>query len=338
MAFKITNSLLFQIARLYGIDDQLLKFEGGFDHLFYGYSLKKNEFLIRIKSDMIFDKKSLIQIEAEIDWINYLTQNDISVSEPQLSGNNKHVEEIVIDSRSYIVVSFLKAPGTYINFRDPEEWNDALWEKMGEIVGKMHRVSVDFVPNKNYKRIEFEEDIFLEYNSILDQEEDKDIIEIYSQLINWISTLPKPKNAYGMVHGDLNWGNYYIHNKTKLTLFDFDSCCYNWFIYDIAILIWSLIWEKPKESAIKVLKEFIPSFYRGYSTHYALDDEWIELMSDFLYFHDFFLYTAITETINAGNTTDDYPSMLEIIRKRCESGVSKAYFTQEEWINLFIQS
>ncbi len=106
---------------------------------------------------------------------------------------------------------------------------------MGEILVKMHSLSIDFVPNKTSNRIEFEEDIFLIYNTILDHEKDKDIIRVYNQLINWISTLPKPKNAYGMVHGDLNWGNYYIHNKTKLILFD--SCCYGWFIYDIVIVV-----------------------------------------------------------------------------------------------------
>jgi Ser/Thr protein kinase RdoA (MazF antagonist) len=287
---------------------------------------------------MIFDKKSFTQIKAEIDWINYLAQNNVCVSEPQLSCNNKYVEEIRINNKSYVVVSFRKAKGNYINFQDPEEWNEALWKKMGEILGKLHSLSVDFVPNKNYRRTEFEEDTFLKYDIILDPEKDKDIVEVYAQLITWISTLPKPKNAYGLVHGDLNWGNYYIHNKTKLTLFDFDSCCYSWFIYDIAILIWSLIWEKPKKFAIKVLKEFIPSFYKGYSNHSILDNKWIELMPDFLYFHDFFLYTAITETINAGNTTEDYASMLELIKKRCRSGESKAYFTKEEWIKVFTDS
>jgi Ser/Thr protein kinase RdoA (MazF antagonist) len=338
MAFEISNSLLQRIAGLYNIDYRILKLEGGFDHLFYGYSIKNHNFLIRIKTDLILNKKSFIQIQAEIDWINYLAQNKIPVSEPQLSCNNKHVEGIVIDNKSYIVVSFRKAPGNYINFQDPEEWEQTLWKRMGEILGKMHGLSIEFIPNQNYKRTEFEEDIFLKYDNILDKEKDKSIIEVYNQLIKWISTLHKPKNAYGMVYGDLNWGNYYIHDKTKLTLFDFDSCCYSWFIYDMAILIWSLIWDKPADTAIKVLKEFRPSFYKGYSKYYVLDKNWIKLMSDFLYFHDFFLYTAITETINAGNTTEDYPSMLEIIRNRCVSGESKVYFTEEEWINLFTGS
>ncbi|MHA2224122.1 MAG: phosphotransferase enzyme family protein [Candidatus Hodarchaeales archaeon] len=335
MAFEISTSLLQRIACLYNIDNRILKPEGGFDHLFYGYSIKKQDFLIRIKTDWILNKKSFIQIKAEIDWINYLAQNEIPVSEPQLSCDNKYVEDIIIDNNSYIVVSFRKAPGNYINFRDPEEWKETLWEKMGEILGKMHSLSVDFIPNKDYKRTEFEEDIFLKYDTILDKQKDKYIIKVYNQLISWMSTLHKPRNAYGMVHGDLNWGNYYIHNKTRLTLFDFDSCCYSWFIYDMAILIYSLIWDKPVDTAIRFLNEFIPAFYKGYSKNYTLDNKWIKLMSDFLYFHDFFLYTAITETINAGNTTEDYPSMLKIIRKRCVSGESKEYLTEEEWILLF---
>ena len=116
MAFEISNSLLQQIARLYNVDSRTLEMEGGFDHRFYGYSIAEKDFLIRVKTDSILDKRSLSQIKAEIDWINYLAQNDISVSEPQLSCNNKYVEEIRIDNKSYIVVSFRKAPGTYIYF------------------------------------------------------------------------------------------------------------------------------------------------------------------------------------------------------------------------------
>ena len=134
MAFEISNSLLQQIARLYNIDFRILKLEGGFDHLFYGYSIKKQDFLIRIKTDLIFNKKSFIQIKAEVDWINYLAQNDISVSVPQLSCNNKYVELITIDNKSYIVVSFLKAPGNYINFQ----------EMQGNFLKYMKNVSVAF--------------------------------------------------------------------------------------------------------------------------------------------------------------------------------------------------
>ncbi len=47
------------------------------------------------------------------------------------------------------------------------------------------------------------------------------------------------------------------------------------------------------------------------------------------------LYAAITETINSGNTVEDYPSMLKIIRKRTELGISRTYFTEDEWIDLF---
>ncbi len=61
MAFEISNSLLQRIACLYDIDYRILKLEGGFDHFFYGYSMKKQDFLIRIKTDLILNKKSFIQ-------------------------------------------------------------------------------------------------------------------------------------------------------------------------------------------------------------------------------------------------------------------------------------
>ena len=58
-------------------------------------------------------------------------------------------------------------------------------------------------------------------------------------------------------------------------------------------------------------------------------------MPEFLYFHDFFLYTAISETIMAGNETEDYPSMNKIIKQRCKTDISKSYFNKKEWHDLF---
>ncbi|MHA1979108.1 MAG: hypothetical protein ACW98F_12885 [Candidatus Hodarchaeales archaeon] len=54
MVFEISNSLLQQIGRLYNIDYRVLELEGGFDHLFYGYSIEKQEFLIRIKFEDVW--------------------------------------------------------------------------------------------------------------------------------------------------------------------------------------------------------------------------------------------------------------------------------------------
>ena len=198
----------------------------------------------------------------------------------------------------------------------------------------MHKLSTIYQPGDNLKRRHLEEDIFFITDTVLDKEKESEIIEKYNVMKQWIRSLSKPQKAYGLVHGDLNWGNYYIYNK-DLTIFDFDSCCYNWFIYDIVILVYSLIWEKSKNKALEILKKFIPAFYKGYTKNYQLSREWISLMSEFLYFHDFFLYTAISQTIQAGNSTEDYPSMNKIIKQRCETDISKSYFNKKEWYDLF---
>ena len=334
MALQVDKVVLEQIARLYKTPIQDLKPEGGFDNLFYSYTFDGKEFFIRIKSNINLDKRSYSQIRAEVNWINFLAENGISVSKPQKSQHNNYVETLASNNGLYQVVSFEKAPGRYIMFSNHDEWNSDLWEKMGELVGKMHKLSTMYEPENNYRRKHFEDDVFFTTEDVLDKEKDNDIIDKYANMKRWISSLPKSHTAYGLVHSDLNWGNYYIYDK-ELTIFDFDSCCYNWFIYDIAILVYSLIWEKSKVKAQEFLKKFIPTFYKGYTKNYQLSREWISLMSEFLYFHDFFLYTAISETIMAGNETEDYPSMNKIIKQRCESGISTSYFTKKEWIELF---
>ena len=335
MTFQINEELLSHIATLYGINSEELTYKGGFGNQFYSYSLNNKEYMIRIKSEGNVEFRSYNQVVAESDWILYLDRNGVQVSKPQLSINNNYVEQLIVNEKKYLINSFDKAQGTYIVDLKPEERNKFLWEKLGEIVGKIHQLSMKFVPREEYKRKEFEEDSFLNYAQFLDPEKEKDIINVYDSLIMWLSTLNKPKTEYGMIHGDLNWGNYFIHNNV-VTLFDFDSSCYNWFIYEIAILVYSLIWEDTIDHVKNFLKSFIPPFYKGYLKFHSLDREWLELMPDFLNFHDFFLYSALSETVNAGNTTEDYAGMLEIIKKRCRSQVSKQYCTKDEWLKLFM--
>ncbi|MHA2363247.1 MAG: phosphotransferase enzyme family protein [Candidatus Hodarchaeales archaeon] len=338
MAFEIRENVLNLISELYGIKSSQLNHTGGFENLVYSYSYDNKEFILRIKKDVNLNRKSIEQIEAEVNWINYLDKNNIPVSAPQLSKNGKYIEQVDLNNTTFFVVSFQKAPGTYINYRDPEEWNEGLWERIGEIVGKMHNLSTKYQPEGNYKRIEFEEDEFLKMEKILNAEKDKIIIDKYKKILAKILPLSKSQDAYGLVHGDLNWGNYFIHKKKEITIFDFDSCCYNWFIYDIAIAIYTFIWDDSREVAISWFEKIIPFFWKGYTKYYSLDEKWIKMMSEFLYLHDFFLYTAISETIKSGNHEEDYPSMLKILRERCLTGTSRSYYKEDEWNALFNNS
>jgi Ser/Thr protein kinase RdoA (MazF antagonist) len=46
-----------------------------------------------------------------------------------------------------------------------------------------------------------------------------------------------------LIHGDFGETNY-RYQDARLNIFDFDDCCYHWFVYDLAITIYPHGWRK----------------------------------------------------------------------------------------------
>ena len=74
---------------------------------------------------------------------------------------------------------------------------------------------------------------------------------------------PKIADSYGLIHNDFNDGNFTVdYDNGDITVFDFDDCCYFWFMYDLACaweggigrvmfrplaerrLSWTIIWNR----------------------------------------------------------------------------------------------
>ena len=54
---------------------------------------------------------------------------------------------------------------------------------------------------------------------------------------------PKSNETFGLIHGDFGETNYRFQNE-QLNVFDFDDCCYHWFVYDLAVSVYPHGWRK----------------------------------------------------------------------------------------------
>lgn len=321
----LKDTIADSIRNAYGLDPDELRYVSGFENLIFEFSRRGESFIVRAGAHQPHE-----QVLAEVEWVRCLEENGVGVSGPVASANGRLVKTVWAGGAEVSIAAFRKARGRFIG---SEASDERFWEALGSVIGRIHALSMGYSPE--HRRNQFEADRFLRTEGILDPVGEKDVAGEYLKLQEWLLTLPKEKGAYGMVHGDLNWGNYFVDEAGDITLFDFDSCCYNWFAYDIAIAIYSLIWEFDSDETVQTLNRLVPAFMRGYNRHHRLPAEWFGMMPRFLMFHDYYLYTAIKETIVAGNKTEDYPSMLEVIRTRCESGLSLNLFSPDEWVKLF---
>ena len=65
----------------------------------------------------------------------------------------------------------------------------------------------------------------------------------YDALKERLRDYPKLDLTFGLIHGDFGETNYRCRDD-RLNVFDFDDCCYHWFVYDLAVTIYPHGWRR----------------------------------------------------------------------------------------------
>ena len=109
---------------------------------------------------------------------------------------------------------------------------------------------------------------------------------IRPELIAELHALPKNVDSYGLIHNDFNDGNFTVdYDNGDITVFDFDDCCYFWFMYDMACA-----WEggigrvarRPLAERRDYMERYMEQVMTGYERENHLSDDWLARLPLFL--------------------------------------------------------
>ena len=101
-----------------------------------------------------------------------------------------------------------------------------------------------------------------------------------------LHALPQGTDAYGLIHNDFNDGNFTVdYDNGDLTVFDFDDCCYFWFVYDLACA-----WEggigrtmfRPLAERRAFMDRYMEQVLTGYTRENTLSEVWLARLPLFL--------------------------------------------------------
>ena len=312
----------------FGINSENLKNLGGFESYVYEFNKEGKEYILRITHS---SHRTSDNINGELEWVNYLAKNDVSVSGSIMSKMGNYVEVIPAGETYFSAVVFNKAGG-----RRPmkEDFNKDLFENWGRLIGKMHKLTMEFTPSKpQYKRHEWFEDGYSDFEKHLPASQIR-VKESGRKITDYMNALPRGKDTYGLIHTDAHAGNFFIEDG-KLNVFDFDDSCYKWFASDIAIaLFYNVVNIKDEKAKLEFTDSFMKSFLKGYYEENYLDPYWLEIIPAFLKMREFNLYVAIHASFDSESIDPWCASYIDQRKKLIENETPFVVYDFKKAINL----
>lgn len=277
----------------------------------YRCQSNKGIFFVRITKYKTYQE----QLE-EVRWTNYLFNLGIGVTEIVPSINDSLIEKIMLDEEK-LAVLFQAASGIHL---PRSKWNKTVFRVLGQQMGKMHRVSKEYLKSETTVHInhwyESEEYDFLKYIP----KEEKSIREIAQDVVHHVKELSQDHSNYGLIHGDLCLENILVDSDSKLTMIDFQDCEKHFFVYDLAVPIYSALeysfsgGENIRDYERSITKALI----EGYKEENDLSSEMLMQLPLFLKLKELFEYNLMHMYWNSKELSEEQVRILNLYRSRIE--------------------
>jgi Ser/Thr protein kinase RdoA (MazF antagonist) len=279
-------------ASLYGISEsELQPLRGGHFAQVYGFQRDGKKFVLRLTPPN--DDVDVAAQRSILAWMAYLAGHGAFVPEPLPSQNGNLVEDIPSPEGEWLAVASTRAEGILSEEIPLEQWDDVQFQMLGRSIGKIHAIARAYAPSKEVSYPEWEIGGNMFNHQIKDELWLK---EKQSRVLEQIHALPRPADAYGLVHCDLHFGNFFVdvHRQT-VTLIDFDDCAYGWFVMDIAVLLFDVLVLYPGTDRDEYGLNFLRSFLSGYLAENRLSIFWIEQLPLFLKLLEINIYDMVAK-------------------------------------------
>ena len=315
------NDLLTNAARLYQITpDQLTPLSGGhFTHVFQ-FTLDEQTYVLRItppNADLDYTS-----MRACLEWMDYLARHGASIPRPVASIEGNLIERLVYAGEIYLAVAFEKIRGVLAEEHPIEAWDPGLIFELGKAVEQMHSLARSHAPEPQYIRPEWDTIVNCFHHPAADGTP-AHILQKKNQVMETIKALPKEPEHYGLVHSDLHFGNIFAEPECgKITLFDFDDCCYGWYVMDLSMILFDALVLYQGTDREAFAARFFRLFLDGYCHTKPLAPFWLDQVPTFLTLLELNLYCMLWPAYDRASEEDAWvASFMKGRKERIENDV-----------------
>jgi Ser/Thr protein kinase RdoA (MazF antagonist) len=292
------DAILQEAMQRYDISKEQIKLLDSFESFIYEFENGSGSYILRIAHS---SRRNEALIQGEVDWINYLADGGVPAARAVLSADGNLVEAIEDgQGGTFLTTAFVKAQGE----APWDLWTPQLYETYGQLIGRMHLLSKQYQPTRpEWKRPAWDDDMFEFVDRYLPESESA-AKKKYKDVCAHVNSLSKGRDEYGMTHQDPHGNNLFVDQAGGITLFDFDECAYNWFVNDIAVVLFYIVQDAADWTAFT--HEFMSNFLKGYCQACPLDTAWLKEIPHFLKIREIELYAVMHRDFDVTNIPDEW--------------------------------
>ena len=250
---KINKKDIFYINKKFNIE-KIISFKGikqGIENTNYLLISKNKKFILTI-----FEKRVLKnEIPFFMKLMDKLNYSKINCPKPLRTINGNYL--IKLKNKTACIVSFLEG-------KDKEKLNPKNCFEIGKIIARMHLVTKKMkIYRKNSMGIKNLDPLLksIKFKSNKSNNLKKFLVNNFKNIKkNWPKKLPN-----GIIHGDLFIDNIFFKKNKLSGVIDFYFAGNDFFMYEIAICINALCFDK-KKSKFKINKQKIKNLIKGYES------------------------------------------------------------------------
>jgi Ser/Thr protein kinase RdoA (MazF antagonist) len=230
-------------------------------------------------------------INAEIDFLHYVSDKNIRIAKPVKSVSGKYIETVKTKLDTCFAVVFKALQGKLYDIKELDASKFRVW---GKALGKLHRTAVGY---KTEHRGSWDDHCQMMTATI--PQEDTYARRELDFISNWAKGLPVDEQNYGLIHYDFELDNI-IWNGNDVSILDFDDCAYYWYVLDIAIALRDLF-----EDEIDFNNQSFRSFMDGYSTEMNVDNRLLKDLPLFRRMNELSIYARLLRSFEGSSPNGD---------------------------------
>ena len=279
----VSNNILAFAAKKYGSDADTLvhipRTGGKIMNQIYHFYMGDKKCIIKFEPPHAVYKNQLREINAAMDFNHYLAVNHVNVSVPLKSIDEKLVISIQERGEEYIITAFECLSGQTWGYDGSNPNMSFNW---GKVMGDMHRAAKDYKPPNERDVQKYIFDSYYWWPSFDELKVYPTVYRIARETLAEIAVLPRDRDSFGVIHGDLHQGNFFTDGD-KVSIIDFGDSVYGWFALDVAIsLCHALWWGRKDRAGNDYTNLIIENFIKGYFSANKLSEFWVSKIPLFM--------------------------------------------------------